>query len=39
MKTPTRYGAEDIAELHPSITSAENFPKMITHTNDEFVVS
>lgn len=36
MKNPTSYdGAEDIAELHPSIKSAEIFPKMRNLTDDD----
>jgi photosystem II cytochrome c550 len=36
MKSPTSYdGAEDIAELHPSIKSAEIFPKMRNLTDDD----
>nr|YP_010873097.1 photosystem II cytochrome c550 [Nemalion vermiculare]WGV34405.1 photosystem II cytochrome c550 [Nemalion vermiculare] len=36
MKNPTSYdGAESIAELHPSIKSAEIFPKMRNLTDDD----
>nr|BBI37161.1 Cytochrome c-550 [Palmaria palmata] len=36
MKNPTSYdGAEEIAELHPSIKSAEIFPKMRNLTDDD----
>ena len=36
MKNPTSYdGAEDIAELHPSIKSADIFPKMRNLTDDD----
>lgn len=36
MKNPTSYdGTESIAELHPSINSAEIFPKMRNLTDDD----
>lgn len=36
MKDPTSYdGTESIAELHPSVKSAENFPKMRNLTDDD----
>nr|YP_010338472.1 photosystem II cytochrome c550 [Rhodaphanes brevistipitata]UNJ18422.1 photosystem II cytochrome c550 [Rhodaphanes brevistipitata] len=36
MKDPTSYdGAESIAEVHPSIKSADIFPKMRTLTDDD----
>jgi len=36
MKNPTSYdGAEEIAELHPSIKSADIFPKMRNLTDDD----
>ena len=38
MKNPTSYdGAESIAELHPSIKSAEIFPKMRNLTDDDLL--
>jgi len=36
MKNPTTYdGLESIAEIHPSIRSADIFPKMRTLTEDD----
>lgn len=36
LKNPTSYdGAEDISELHPSIKSADIFPKMRNLTDDD----
>jgi photosystem II cytochrome c550 len=38
MKNPTSYdGTESIAELHPSIKSAEIFPKMRNLTDDDLL--
>ena len=38
MKNPTTYdGLESIAEIHPSIKSADIFPKMRTLTEDDLV--
>lgn len=38
MKNPTSYdGVESIAELHPSIKSAEIFPKMRNLTDDDLL--
>ena len=38
MKNPTTFdGLESIAEIHPSIKSADIFPKMRTLTEDELV--
>nr|ARO90921.1 cytochrome c550 [Corynoplastis japonica] len=39
MKDPTSYdGSESIAEIHPSIKSADIFPKMRTLTDDDLFV-